>query len=633
MNISIDWNKQIRISEEKLDKIRKIIDVLYLVALGLFFLKTIFEASMIDQSLPFDFYDVIKKILVPLVILKVVFSWNNYKRVILQLLGLGVVAHMMYIIGDFEIQMYVWLLAVGAVNIPYQKIIKLFFLTAFFVLFTSMLASLTGMAPNLIYEKNNRLRYSFGICYPTDFAACLLFTSLMGWVSFGRGRELIFSVLFVFEAVFIYIFCNAWCGYLMSGCAAVAAAYVYMLEKGRLERFGILERIIWFLEKYAFIIGAIVMISMTCLYRADSPIMSKLNVLLSGRLGLARSAFEKYGIHAFGRYFAMHGNGGSEVFIAKNYNFVDSSYCLIFVRYGWVLLVVLAAIYIHIIGKAKKTGDEALVAAMAVMAVHSMIEHHWPDIAFNPTLIIFFCSFNRQKDRVIADETDKTVKKRSVSKIGILGLAIYLLILIVSSKVFVVMVRTLVGDGFRTLRYSGLAFMLYALIVISGTVMLIIGLCRLDEKKGRIAALTGLVLYIGVWIYSIVSLSLGYREFKVRFDNDNTEQDVIAWAYELGCGLYVEDVPGYYSTYGCEVRFKPVLENSLCNDKNVVLFTTPGKEYHRLLKSGYAYIKIDADRAVYTDSLDMVYELQDMGFKIVRMFEYEQDKLKKRKRY
>ncbi|MBO5509975.1 MAG: hypothetical protein J5962_05905 [Lachnospiraceae bacterium] len=73
MNISIDWNKQIRISEEKLDKIRKIIDVLYLVALGLFFLKTIFEASMIDQSLPFDFFYVIKKILVPMVILKVVF--------------------------------------------------------------------------------------------------------------------------------------------------------------------------------------------------------------------------------------------------------------------------------------------------------------------------------------------------------------------------------------------------------------------------------------------------------------------------------------------------------------------------------------------------------------------------------
>ena len=86
--------------------------------------------------------------------------------------------------------------------------------------------------------------------------------------------------------------------------------------------------------------------------------------------------FNKYGIKLFGTAFDMIG-GGNETIIRPGYNFVDSSFCMILVRYGWIVLLAVFLIYFIVERKALKAGDRKLMVAFALISVHSAIEHHY----------------------------------------------------------------------------------------------------------------------------------------------------------------------------------------------------------------------------------------------------------------
>ena len=128
-------------------------------------------------------------------------------------------------------------------------------------------------------------------------------------------------------------------------------------------------------------------------YNEDDEVLRKINSWISNRLYLAKSAFETYGIKPFGTAFDMIG-GGKETIIRPGYNFVDSSFCMILVRYGWIVLLAVFLIYFIVERKALKAGDRKLMVAFALISVHSAIEHHLLELAYNPLILLPLSNIN-----------------------------------------------------------------------------------------------------------------------------------------------------------------------------------------------------------------------------------------------
>ena len=81
------------------------------------------------------------------------------------------------------------------------------------------------------------------------------------------------------------------------------------------------------------------------------------------------------GIKLFGTAFDMVGYG-SETVKRSGYNFVDSSFCLILVRYGAAVLAAVLVVYFIVERKALRSGKRKLMVAFALISIHSIIEHH-----------------------------------------------------------------------------------------------------------------------------------------------------------------------------------------------------------------------------------------------------------------
>jgi hypothetical protein len=618
-----DWNKDIVIDWDKVDRIRakayKVLEILFLIVLCIYFFEGGLESSTLGFQFPGNYYGVLPKLITWIVLLKVICSYENYKKIWLPLVASGVVCELVYQKVGFDIQLYMWIFLVGAVGVDYKKIMKAFFWCGFSVLAASMLASFSGIAQHLIYVKEDRLRYSFGICYPTDFGAYFLFTSFAGWVSYGQGRNLLMSFLFLAEAAFLYIFCVAWCSSIVAVLAAVMALYIYFTEK--YSKSFLLKKLIAFLEQWAFIICGAVMLTVTLLYDEDSPFFLKLNSALSGRLELGKRAFNKYGVHLLGRYFPMLGNGGNDFSSPVYYNFVDSSYCLILVRYGLLLFIVFAAFYLIAAYRAKKSASEVLLAVLALTAVQSMIEHHWSDLKFNPCLILAFTSLAAgEKESIKAG-----VKKEKSDIVFRVLAAAYVAALAFLLTPFSSLLRTLGRAKFR-LASCNLGFNKYTyfiLLLIAGVIFIVWGLW---DKSRRIWLLgLGLACHVIVAVISVEILTSRYDYYKQDLDNDDNLRHIIEYAQGENCDLYVDTVPVYYKKYGYDVQNKLVLGNGLCTRTDAIMVVDVDEEYHRLLSEGYIYCQVSDNNAVYTDNAAVIEELERMKLSIVYEFEDEEE--------
>ena len=104
---------------------------------------------------------------------------QDLKEFAVKILTLGFLVLIWRTSSDFMLlTMGVYIL--GAKDVQFRRIIKLYFIVGTMTLLFIMVCSLTGVIKNLIYHRifNSVTRQSFGIIYPTDFAAHVLYLLL-----------------------------------------------------------------------------------------------------------------------------------------------------------------------------------------------------------------------------------------------------------------------------------------------------------------------------------------------------------------------------------------------------------------------------------------------------------------------
>ena len=295
-------------------------------------------------------------------------------------------------------------LVIGAYGVSFRKIISVYTAIGIPLLLFCIVASQTGLAPDLVYDMtwaDRGLRHSFGIIFPTDFAAHVTYLVLgWGWL---RGRKLTWAELgtFAFCTWAMYYFCSA-----RTSAVSLLAFTVLCVCTKLVEQFvrwdslrpalqkglSVSGKAIQMLSGHAVLLLSLVMLVLTRGY-SDSAFMQKIDYLFSNRLSLGRLALNQYDVPLFGQEVIMQGAGYSETSPLGYYFYIDCSYIKMLVCYGLVVSIFIWMAYTLLGHRAVKAHDIYLIWVIGVIGLHCTMEHHLMEIAYNPFLLAVFAEW------------------------------------------------------------------------------------------------------------------------------------------------------------------------------------------------------------------------------------------------
>jgi len=339
------------------------------------------------------------------------FIWHNtYTKKEMILSAIILFAFIMpAILTDYSFLWYVGFLIVGAKDVDFDKILKVYLTIGITIMLAAFAASQMGWIENLAFTalRNNEVkyRYSFGCIYPTDFSAHIFYLAVAGLclcenrITLGKIINLIILAFFVQDK------CGARTSFICLFVFAFSVLFVRVFKQY------IKRNWLYYVINCATIGFSLLYFGLTYAFDEQDVKMLQLDSLLSGRLALGKKAVYNFGFKLFGQNIVERGWGRGTV--EGEYFFLDDSYIRIAVLYGIILLLlVLGMLFVDGI-RTIKTKRIIILVALAVVGLHSFMEHHLLEIAYNPLLLLIFADLtNREKKRV--GESDERFKESTI---------------------------------------------------------------------------------------------------------------------------------------------------------------------------------------------------------------------------
>lgn len=284
-------------------------------------------------------------------------------------------------------------LIAGANDIDYRKILKVYLIVEIPTTICTMIAGYTGVITDLVYHRGEQVRMSFGFVYPTDFAAGIIFM-VTAWGVLRQVRCTWIEIgLMIISVVLFEKYCDVRNSEIVMMILIICVVYLKIrnklaAKKGKEYMPSLLLKILCLVAPYG-LAGFMILVSR--FYRPDIEWMAKLNTLFSTRLSLGKEVFDRYDIQIWGQDIPMRGNGGSTEVVA-DYFFIDSSYVNILMRLGLVAFI-LVMLIISII-MIKSLNHPYMLMAMAIVCIHSVMEHHMFEVYYDVFLMLPLAKFD-----------------------------------------------------------------------------------------------------------------------------------------------------------------------------------------------------------------------------------------------
>jgi len=305
-----------------------------------------------------------------------------------------------FLICAFKNDMYSFLfmlafLIVGAKDVSIDKILKVYLLIDSIIMLIAFVCSQLGMIENLQYWKNEQMRFALGSVYPTDFAAHIFYIVLVAICLYNRKVNIVEPFMIMIIAFWVYKWTIASTSLI---CMVVFSVFIlgYIICKTKKEK--IKDNIFIKLLSAVPILFASIYIFMTVAYDNNNAKWLWINEKLSDRLENSKKGFGINGFNLFGKYIEEKGWGKSVV-ERPDYFFLDDSYIRILLEYGIIVFVVVMAILIIVSRRAAYAGRMTMVFAIAFISLHSFMEHHLLDIAYNPFILCVFADLSIKKEK------------------------------------------------------------------------------------------------------------------------------------------------------------------------------------------------------------------------------------------
>ncbi len=368
-------------------------EIVYIVAFVLYYYTQITVLS----GAPF-FFVAFLKCAVSLVLPVIVIIWlarnlDNKKREVI--IGFLLIIIMMIAVGKngYAELKYLALFAAGSIGVNHKKVIKCTVITACIaILCTFIYTFAINPSINNVYVIMQRIRSSMGLNYPTDAASLVLFACL-GLMILGKACPIAItftmSVLSLLLSVFYF---DSVTSSIISAmlCFSVIGIFVY---ESKFTKFVIPKRIKNLAKPvlYALIpfLTALQLI-LAHFYGEERSWASMADELLHKRVSLTYKGLTEHGITLLGENIVLFGKAAPGIQTVDAYNFIDSSYINILIRYGLMSFLCILFMWIIIQRKAVKHGNMFIILATVLISIHSFEEHHFAEIAFNPLLYMPF---------------------------------------------------------------------------------------------------------------------------------------------------------------------------------------------------------------------------------------------------
>ena len=286
----------------------------------------------------------------------------------------------------------------GARNVDFKRIIKIYFYVGMLLLAFVVISAMGGLIRNLVYRRDmtNIVRQSFGIAYPTDFAAHVLYLILAyAYLKFGKIKWYDYAV-FLAAAVFLVKFSDA----RLSAYAIILSIPVLWIGQ-RAQTDHLLSRFIASFYWTVPILSAYLVIIASYFFTPSNKILTKVNNASSGRLFLGHKAISEYGFSMFGKQIIEHGWGGANGLkmsqnALANYFFVDSSFLRMTILYGIIMAIIILLAMTKISWESFQKGSFALASIIVIVSVSAMVEQRLLDLAYDPFLIALLANVYTQ---------------------------------------------------------------------------------------------------------------------------------------------------------------------------------------------------------------------------------------------
>ena len=290
-----------------------------------------------------------------------------------------------------ERTVFLFVLLLGCVYASNGKtILKLSCILQGGVLFVIILCAITGITENLIVDEE-RMRYSLGFAWASYAPNLFLFVSMQYMLL--RRNKITWLEIIAIELINIFIFLQT--DTKMSFLVLTLLVCVMALNRIVVIRTYLLrvkQRLFSIERRHLIAVPWIcaLLALLLPLYRQDSILWKVLNSGFSGRLLLGKNAIMNYGFSFLGQKIDMNGFS----VLGKNYevyNYVDSSYLQIAIRYGIVLLALVCVLYGAALLKARKRKDGMLILFLIVILFLCIEEPFLFDVGFNLFPVLAFC--------------------------------------------------------------------------------------------------------------------------------------------------------------------------------------------------------------------------------------------------
>lgn len=370
--------------------------LLYAFSFVLLFFCTFYSSTTFVAFGDINFFlNISRAISVCMVALKcILVDKYNIKRflLMLMLLMLGGITWIASRRGAF---LDVIVLMVGAANIKPKQIVKLYTVCASVFLAVAFVCSISGIivdyttyrVMNMI-QIGTRERHSFGINYPTDFAAHVFFIYISYYyLRYGKRKiKLLDYVIAAAIIVFLDFYCDARFSEVLIGLSLVLftlADYKPRLFDKKLIKTAVL---------WVFPLSAIFTIGVTTLYKSSSALWILIDqMLFSKRLSIGSRMLSKHGISLFGQEILMQGLGfkvsGYDTSIGTTY--LDSSYMQLYLLYGLFATVFIIVISMMCCHKVNQENDTIMKCIVLLLAISCILNQYLLIISYNPFIIVF----------------------------------------------------------------------------------------------------------------------------------------------------------------------------------------------------------------------------------------------------
>ena len=372
--------------------------IFYEVAFAFYFVIAFLQTSTYTFYFPSNLLHQIAFIPLAIVLFKIIFfDSNTIKKVTVNLLVLAILFITWRTSGEF-ILFPMGIFVLGARNVDFRKIIYLYLVLGTILLSFIFFTSLIGLTKNLIFHRGiHTLRRAFGIIYPTDFAAhilylvlayCYLYFNKLSWKSY---------TVFVLLAIFLIKFCDA----RLNAYALILVIPVMMIGQ-RAQKGYIVSRAIAIFYWVLPVLAAYITVLLSYLYAPSHQLLEKMNGLLSGRLFYSHEAIKKYGFSLLGQHIHENGYGAADgikkTIIGNNYFYIDSAFVRLVIIYGIIMALLIVITMTIISYRSIQRANFALASIIVIITISAVVEQRLLDFGYNPFLIAIFaqCYFTNK---------------------------------------------------------------------------------------------------------------------------------------------------------------------------------------------------------------------------------------------